>query len=267
LSYCFSSYKAANIRQLIATSKKTGPVIRRFDQHLKTDRKLQCDRLTTDFRPDEYGRPYYALHNDGEEAYFGIYEANPDPLSASRTLVNRAASFFRLTEPSSSAKAVSRTPRRRLDRDLAAVTAAEEFDPDMPPPAIARAVERHAMKVAEEYLRRSGWTTIEDVSRRCSFDFYCQAGGRNPLRVEVKGTTGAGNSIPLTANEVRIARKRRLALVIVHNIRIDRQGKVAASGGIVEMIDRWLPADAEIEHTAHLWWRDSKPPVRQPRDV
>lgn len=88
-------------------------------------------------------------------------------------------------------------------------------------PEARRAVELHAQSMAEEHFLKLGYF-VKDVSKRCSYDLHCEKDSEE-LRVEVKGTTGAGESVFLTRNEVQHAREYsdRIALVIVRDIQLD----------------------------------------------
>ena len=66
-----------------------------------------------------------------------------------------------------------------------------------------KAVEIRAMSAAAEYLDSRGWTDIEDVSASESFDFRA-SNESSTIKVEVKGTTSAGESVVLTRNEVEL---------------------------------------------------------------
>jgi hypothetical protein len=205
-----------------------------------------------------------------DEAYLGVYEASTSPFSRPGPIADRAVRFFQRTLPRpNTLRTVRLRVSRAVNRDLVAEVAAGEAQHRTPDAKVLRAVEQHAMAEAKRELRDLGWKTIKDVSRTCSFDFYCTAKGRRPLRVEVKGTVGDGESIPLTANEIRVALSKRTALAVVHSVRLTTspKGKLRASGGILEMTNPWKPAKAELEARAHLWWRSAKPPRRAPRDI
>lgn len=103
-----------------------------------------------------------------------------------------------------------------------------------------RLVEMHAVKRASEHFRQD-WDTVEDVGTRESYDLHCKREG-DEFHVEVKGTTGAGDSIILTANEVEHARNwyPKVALVIVSEIELDRSGSPPqVSGGEKTVYDPW----------------------------
>lgn len=267
ISYCFSSHTPSAIRSLVVSSSQKKPTLRRFDRDLKTDRVHRCMTMKRPFTDSEYGRPFYSVLAS-DEAYLGIYEASLRPFSRPGIIADRAVRFFERTLPRQRRQRFRLRESRLINRDVAAEAAAAEAHLRTPNPQALRAVERHAMAWVKRELSARGWKKVKDVSKTCSFDYYCTAKGSRPLRVEVKGTMGDGESIPVTANEIRIAQIKRATLALVHSISLRKKGQaVVASGGILEWIDRWKPTPRELEATAHLWWRNSKPPKRSPRDV
>lgn len=107
-------------------------------------------------------------------------------------------------------------------------------------PAIRRAVELHAQKRAEQYFVERGYS-VSDVSSKEPYDLHCEL-AESELHVEVKGTTGNGETVFLTRNEVEHARanKSRMALVIVHGITVVRSGvELEVFGGELEAICPW----------------------------
>ncbi len=113
-----------------------------------------------------------------------------------------------------------------------------------------RAVERHAQQMAEEHFISLGFD-VEDVSASDCFDLRC-TNGSGEVRVEVKGTTGAGEAVILTRNEVAHAREQgpRMALAIVSGIRLEkRESDVLAKGGILRVIRPWAIDDGVLDPT------------------
>ena len=105
-----------------------------------------------------------------------------------------------------------------------------------------RAGEIRAMELAiAHYARR--WETVEDVASTRSYDLECRSGDRF-LRVEVKGTTGGGDAVLLTANEVAHARAHapHVALFVVGGIqlRCEPGADPVASGGSVRIFEPWV---------------------------
>lgn len=103
-----------------------------------------------------------------------------------------------------------------------------------------KAVERHAQQLAENHYLQEGYE-VTDVSQSHSYDLHCESEG-DELHVEVKGTTGDGDTVFLTRNEVAHARidDVRVALFFVGGICLDRiQPQPVASGGDVRIFDPW----------------------------
>jgi hypothetical protein len=88
-----------------------------------------------------------------------------------------------------------------------------------------RVVEQHAMDLAAQHLKLE-WDDVEDVSHVCSFDLLCKRDSE-VLRVEVKGTTNAGDSIILTENEISEAKEPGYLLFVVSDIILDRTNPAA----------------------------------------
>jgi len=101
-------------------------------------------------------------------------------------------------------------------------------------------VDRHAMALAEKYLKKAGYK-VTDVSRNNPFDFVAVKDEAKVI-IEVKGTTSTAQSILLTANEVAAHRRHypANALIVVHSIDLDRTSKPpAASGGKLCFVFPW----------------------------
>jgi hypothetical protein len=114
-----------------------------------------------------------------------------------------------------------------------------------------RAVELRAMAVTRQALE-AAWPSVQDVSARESFDFLCKAPGRE-LRVEVKGTVGAGLSVALTPNEIEVATRHHpdTALYVIFGIALESTGSgVIGRGGEVRRFEPWNPAAHRIEAVA-----------------
>lgn len=117
-----------------------------------------------------------------------------------------------------------------------------------------KAVERRAMVVVEEELRKE-WPSVEveDVSATESCDFICSSGNRK-LFVEVKGTTGAGEKVTVTRREVALARDKRpnTLLAVVSKIKLSRKTTPPeASEGEISCIEfPWEPKDDDLEALA-----------------
>ncbi|MEA1844974.1 MrcB family domain-containing protein [Agrobacterium tumefaciens] len=107
-----------------------------------------------------------------------------------------------------------------------------------------KAVEEHAMKVAEQHLASKGYA-CEITSSYAPYDIIASKDeGQEEFIVEVKGTTSEGSHVFLTANEVDVhrARKPDNALYLVHSIDLIRQTPNTppqASGGVLVIAKPW----------------------------
>jgi len=111
-----------------------------------------------------------------------------------------------------------------------------------------RSIERRAMKLAETYLKKQGWTSVVDTSAGNPFDYYCKRAGAE-IWVEVKGTTSAGSSVVLTRNEVRHHRSvhPRSSLIIVHSIRLTGKNRNVAGAGTLIEARPWKIHEADLD--------------------
>lgn len=112
------------------------------------------------------------------------------------------------------------------------------------------AVERHAMARVTTHLLAEGWR-VDDVSATHSHDLLCTRDGGH-LLVEVKGTTGLGRKVQLTANEVALARSAaQTALAIVVEIEMVRDGAIITAQGGEKMIRSWTPDLEDLRAVAY----------------
>jgi hypothetical protein len=105
------------------------------------------------------------------------------------------------------------------------------------------AIERHAVHTAIRYYEAGGWR-VADVGAVESFDLRCERDGQE-VHVEVKGTTGNGEQIILTPNEVAHARVAETELFIVIGIEValsDNRPPVA-TGGHAHVLSPWAVHD------------------------
>jgi hypothetical protein len=101
------------------------------------------------------------------------------------------------------------------------------------------AIERHAVDTAVRYYEAAGWG-VSDVGAVESFDLRCERDGQE-VHVEVKGTTGHGERIILTPNEVAHARDIGTDLFVVTGIELtysDDRPPVA-TGGRAHVLAPW----------------------------
>lgn len=115
--------------------------------------------------------------------------------------------------------------------------------------AARRAIEIRAMTLATELLVSQGWQ-VEDVSTVQSYDLQIRRGA-DVGYVEVKGTTGAGGEVQITAAEVEFARAHQsnMRLIIVSGIKLilDESGDATATGGNIRSIERWAPKRVDLK--------------------
>jgi hypothetical protein len=117
------------------------------------------------------------------------------------------------------------------------------------------ATEERAMLVARLALTSEGWPTVEDVSRRESYDFRCQRSGEE-RRVEVKGSTRDEGRIFVTPKEVAHARERGdVWLAVVSGIVLDREadGSLTARGGDLTWYRPWTIDEGVLMEIGYEW--------------
>ena len=121
------------------------------------------------------------------------------------------------------------------------------------PPAARRAVERHAMRLAEAWLRAQDYA-VKDCSASMPFDFLATRAG-STMKVEVKGTTAdRADAILMTSNEVKLHRDEvgQTALIIVSKILLSGSGNdYQTNGGEVEAMVEWDIAGWLLEATTY----------------
>jgi hypothetical protein len=105
---------------------------------------------------------------------------------------------------------------------------------------LRRAIEKQAVKTAVDYFEANGWLNVQDVGDFASYDLSMVRDGLLHV-VEVKGTTGLGENIILTKNEVSLHREHypRNALVVVSEIRIVSNSPVEVTGGVIKVMQPW----------------------------
>jgi hypothetical protein len=108
---------------------------------------------------------------------------------------------------------------------------------------LAGVLELHAMEIAERHYESAGWD-VDTVSDRMTFDLLCKSENGDVLHVEVKGTTGDGSQILLTAGEVDHALAASTDLFIVHGVTVSgSHDPPVAAGGVINVIPQWIPLD------------------------
>jgi hypothetical protein len=109
------------------------------------------------------------------------------------------------------------------------------------------AVEKRAVAMATSHYEIQGWS-VKDVGATHSYDLHCRRDGEE-LIVEVKGTTSAGRSVILTANEVQVHREKfpHTALFVVSEIVLTGTKEQAeASGGRALELHPWTPSSHDL---------------------
>ena len=122
--------------------------------------------------------------------------------------------------------------------------------------ALNKAIELRAEDVAEDHYWERGALAVRRVGSHKSWDLEVDLPTASPdgaphyeLRVEVKGTSGAGTHVQLTANEVRNARSHPdCELFVVRDITVswDDAGNVSATGGEPHLVSNWDPDGADL---------------------
>jgi len=117
---------------------------------------------------------------------------------------------------------------------------------------IKREVELYAMTMAAGHFRKLGFK-ISDHSSTESYDLKCVKGAEE-RRVEVKGTTGDGGHVLVTANEVKSAINHRSALFLATHIQVRTTSKgIRAFGGAGRCLMPWKPRTVELEPLSFRW--------------
>ena len=114
-----------------------------------------------------------------------------------------------------------------------------------------RAIELRAMDVVHDHLSNV-WSKVEDVSATESCDFICHSNG-NKLFVEVKGTTGTGEKVIVTRNEVALARAKspNMLLAVVSDIELTRTSDPPVGrGGNLVLVEPWKIRQGDLEPLA-----------------
>lgn len=110
-----------------------------------------------------------------------------------------------------------------------------------------KAIERRAMEMAIAYYEGLGFT-VRDTSAKHPYDLLCMKDAQE-VRVEVKGTTGRGDSVTITSAELKNARGTnwRTDLLVVFGIALEGAGlEVRASGGEQRLVEGWSPDEADL---------------------
>ena len=114
--------------------------------------------------------------------------------------------------------------------------------------ALRRELELYAMARAKAHYENAGYS-VENTSASRPYDLVCTRGSEF-RRVEVKGTSTAGERVILTSGEVLAARERGVTtdLFVVREIKVTRTDVTRElSGGVVHLIENWVPHDDHLE--------------------
>ena len=118
-------------------------------------------------------------------------------------------------------------------------------------PAVRKAIENHAMGMAEKIYKENGYE-VEDTSATSSFDLRCMKNGHEDILVEVKGTRGSASHVTLTANEVKVSQDAnvRWDLFIVHSIIVtETENQILTDGGQINLHQDHVVKDADLTPT------------------
>jgi hypothetical protein len=132
----------------------------------------------------------------------------------------------------------------RLDKE-------QRFNPD---PRRRKSIELRAMEIAIRHYEDLGYS-VENTSNFKAYDLLCVREGTTK-RIEVKGTTSAGEAVFLTINEVISANNPAQEnystdLFVVHSIKTsERDGISTATGGIEMKLENWKAHSDHLEPIA-----------------
>jgi hypothetical protein len=111
------------------------------------------------------------------------------------------------------------------------------------------------MAVVEDLLTEEDWD-VDDVSTKyLGYDIYARRGSEQ-RHVEVKGTTGQGDSVLLTKGEVRHANehKEHAVLAVVRKIQLVRsKDSWSAVGGECRILEPWQLHAGALEPVGYEW--------------
>jgi Domain of unknown function (DUF3883) len=129
--------------------------------------------------------------------------------------------------------------------------------------AVRKIIEEYAVAWAVRHYKAEGWA-VEDVSSTESFDLRCTREGVNERHVEVKGTTGIGETVILTRNEVLHAREwhPNVDLFMVTEICVEgRNGdQPTACDGVAQVCGNWQPAEDALTPIGYEYFIDHANP-------
>jgi hypothetical protein len=187
------------------------------------------------YRREKYEFPNAGFRYEGPFEYVSHRGTSPAHFTLRRTIQQPEAQERGLQEEAAEG-AVAFLERR------AAKAAGQGF---VSSPERRKAVERHAMAAARRYLEEIGFD-IEDTSAERPYDLIARRPGEE-IFVEIKGTTGSGEEIILTSNEVEHASAQGrccMLFILSEVVVVEGTGGPTASGGTRHVLWPW---DLETE--------------------
>ncbi|MDQ7839237.1 MAG: DUF3883 domain-containing protein [Thermodesulfobacteriota bacterium] len=106
-------------------------------------------------------------------------------------------------------------------------------------PEVRRQIEDYAMKTAIEFFRNKGYR-VEDSHLTQPYDLKAVK-GLETWHIEVKGTSGCGEEVVLTFNEVHFAREHKdsMILFVVGDVEVLPKEPIQVRGGNVRLLQPW----------------------------
>lgn len=122
-------------------------------------------------------------------------------------------------------------------------------------PKLKKAIELRGMEVAKEYYQNKGYQ-VEDTSSNRPYDLVAVKDDIF-IRIEVKATTGLGEVVNVTKNEVISSREQGCVtdLFIVYQIEVKRlgDGVFEASAGKIRLLENWIPEEERLTPTQYRY--------------
>jgi hypothetical protein len=116
-------------------------------------------------------------------------------------------------------------------------------------------LESYSRLKAIQYFTGENWTLREETVGSVPYDLVFEREGHT-LYVEVKATTGPGDSVLVTDGEVRHARDEDTALFVVTDCElvVDMNGEVSVKGGRRRLLSSWAPATKDLHPTTYRYF-------------
>lgn len=118
-----------------------------------------------------------------------------------------------------------------------------------------KAIELRGMHLARAYFESHGWE-VSDVSARRSYDLLASRSDSPDRMIEVKATTGCGERVVLTRNEVENARLGypHVTLAVITGVKLTSvAGEPVAAGGALRLIDAWTVEASRLTPTQYSY--------------